>query len=509
MIKNIGLIFVCFLTFTCNKNTSKYNIVEYGATTDTSKCNTEAINKAIIACNADGGGIVRIPKGIFISGTIKLLSNVTLFLDNGAVLKGSNDTSNYDKVNGRRYGLIVAKNCKNITIEGKGIIDGNGTYFFDATLPHLGGGGEAKYTRQGVDFQNPKYGWQDGPIKYSFRPGMMLVLSKCENVKIKDVTLIDSPEWTTRIANCDNVEISGIFIKSNLLVPNSDGLHFTNSRNVIVSNCDIRCGDDAIIVSGFDDLVGVHGEVGKADNSSNKIGNLTNYSENIVVSNCVLQSRSAGIRIGYGEHHIRNCVFSNIVIYDSNRGIGVFARDTANIENIQFSNIIIQTRLHKGSWWGKGEPIHVSVIAQNAKNPVGYIKNIQFININMTAETGVIVYNDEAGKLDNVQFSNCTLWIKKSPIDSIYGGNIDLRPTQKPEQAIYKSDIPGFLISNVSNLKMNNIDLQWDNNLAEYFTHGIHLKNVSNGYIYNFNGTGATSKFKNIFMENSKVSVKN
>ncbi len=510
MKKLFSLVFILLVVLSCKQRRKfMYSILDYGARSDSSKMNTKAINRAIVDCHKYGGGIVKIPKGVFRSGTIHLLSNVTLYLDNGAVLLGSADTSDYDKVNGRRYGLIIANNCKNISIEGNGEINGNGTCFFDSTKPHLGGGGEAKYTRQGADFQNPKYGWQDGPIKYSFRPGMLIVISKSENVKIKDVTLNNSPEWTTRIANCDNVEVSGVFIKSNLLVPNSDGLHFTNSRNVRVSNCDIRCGDDAMVVTGFDDMVGVHGEVIKSDSITNRMGNLTNFSENIVVSNCVFQSRSAGIRVGYGEHHIRNCIFSNIVIYDSNRGIGVFARDTANIENVQFSNIIIQTRLHKGSWWGKGEPIHVSVIAQNAKNPVGYIKNIQFSNIQMTAETGVVVYNDEPGKLDNVQFTNCQLLIKKSSIDSIYGGNIDLRPTAKPEQAIYKSDIPGFLVSNITNLKMRDIDISWGPNVASYFTHGLHLTQVKGGYIQNYNGSGSSSKYKNIFLDKSTLSIKN
>ena len=501
-----SLVISIFMLIACKPQSNQYNIVDFGATTDTTKLSTSAINKSIEECTKNGGGTVYVPKGIFYSGTILLKSNVSLYLETGAVIKGSRDTADY-MIDGRKYGLILAKNCKNVTIEGHGQINGNGTFFHDATKPHLGGGGEAQYTRQGDDYMNLKYGIEDGPIRYRYRPGMMVVFSRCENVKVKDVTLRDTPEWTSRFADCDNVEISGVSIQANLLIPNSDGLHCTNSRNIRISNCDIRCGDDAIIVSGFDDLVGVHGEVRKDDNVGERIGNKTGYAENVVVSNCLLQSRSAGIRVGYGEHNIRNCIFSNLVIYGSNRGIGVFARDTASIENIQFSDIQIQTRLHKGSWWGKGEPIHVSCVAQKAENPVGTIKNIRFTNINMTAETGVIVFSEEANKMDNIQFNNCQLLIKKSPIDLTYGGNIDLRPTVKPQMAVYKSDIPGFYVYNVSNFKMKDIEMNWESNLASYFTDGLYCKNVIGGFIDNFAGKGASTSYKGMKLENSKIDV--
>ena len=85
--------------------------------------------------------------------------------------------------------------------------------------------------------------------------------------------------------------------------------------------------------------------------------------ENVAVSNCTLSSRSAGVRVGYGPNPIRNCVFQNLVIRNSNRGLGLFVRQEGSIENVLFNNIVIQTRLHTGHWWGKGEPIHLSVRA--------------------------------------------------------------------------------------------------------------------------------------------------
>ncbi|MDX2194939.1 MAG: glycosyl hydrolase family 28 protein [Cytophagales bacterium] len=506
----LHLLLIVILLYNCSDNNQKnfYNIKDFGAKSDSTYINTKSINDAINTCNKMGGGKVYVPQGIYYSGTINLKSNVTLYLESGAVIKGSKDTADYIK-DGKRYGLFYTRNAKNITIEGSGEINGNGTYFHDPTQPHIAGDLAVEYTRQGNDFMNIKYGLDDGPIKYKYRPGMMMVFMKCENIKIKDVMLKDTPEWTMRVGDCDNVEVSGVSVHANLLVPNSDGIHCTNSRNVRISNCDIRCGDDAVIVSGFDENVGVHsGQKNDAAINTFEYGNKTGYAENIVVSNCLLQSRSAGIRIGYGNLPIRNCIFSNLVIYESNRGIGIFTRDSAGIENLFFNNIQIDTRLHKGHWWGKGEPIHVSNINREEGMKTGTIKNIRFNNINMTAETGVVAYSETANSIENIQFHNCNLYIKKSKIDEIYGGNIDLRPAFAVDKQIFKSDIPGYYIYNVKNIQMKDIQVGWASDLATFYTHGIWCKNVSGGYILNYIGSGASDKYKSLAIENSNIQIK-
>jgi polygalacturonase len=166
---------------------------------------------------------------------------------------------------------------------------------------------------------------------------------QCEQVANKNVTFRDSPEWCFPIADCD-----------------------------------IRAGDDAIIVTGFRTNVGVGGDVNiRLDYTAREFGNKTGCAENVTVTNCILQSRSSGIRVGYGINPIRNCVFLNLVIYNSNRGLGVFSRDDGSIENILFSNITIQNRLHAGHWWDNGEPIHVSAIKQDPKIPAG-LKILEF-----------------------------------------------------------------------------------------------------------------------------------
>ncbi len=463
------------------KQDGNYNIADFGAVAGEGHMNTAAINKAVNACNQNGGGTVIVPPGIYFSGTIILKSDVELFLEHGAVLEGSSDLADYDTINAVG-GLIYANNTRNIAISGTGTINGNGTHFHIPGKMHLAGDLERKYIRQGESYLREGATFADGPIAYEHRPGMMVVIMNSENVRISNITLKDSPEWTFRIGDCDNVIIKGISILNNLLIPNNDGIHCTDSRNVLISDCDIRTGDDAIIVTGFAADINVHGEA-EERTVRQTYGNKTGFAENVTVTNCALQSRSSGIRIGYGEHPIRNLVFSNLVIYDSNRGIGIFARDTASIENVLFSNIIIRNRLHSGHWWGNGEPIHVSSITKNEGKKAGHIRNIRFSNIIADSETGILLWGQEPNSLENIEFDRVRLHIRNSPLARDYGGNFDLRPTADMKYAIFKHDIPGVFAKNTLSLKFMDFDLTWDDNVADYHSYGLEAEDIQGLYI--------------------------
>jgi polygalacturonase len=235
-----------------------YNIIDFGAKPD-GTVQTAAIQEAIDECHEKGGGTVLIPPGEFISGSIQLRSNITLKLENGSVLKGSLDTADY-RIQGIRHGLIYARNVENVSIIGEGTLDGMGTEFMLPDKMHVSADFQRKYTRQDENFMPEDTFFEDGPLAYDYRPGMMVVILSSENIKIRDVTFKDSPEWTIRFGECDGVYVDGISIYNNLMIPNSDGIHCTASRNVRISNCDIRAGDDAIIVTGFPNAIGVHGD---------------------------------------------------------------------------------------------------------------------------------------------------------------------------------------------------------------------------------------------------------
>ncbi len=478
------------------ENQSQYNICDFGAEGDGKTINTFSIQKAINVCYKKGGGTVVIPAGDFITGAIRILSNVELYVGPGARLIGSPDLDDY-LIEGKRHGMIFAYRAVNISIGGEGEINGQGSLFHINGQAHILQDFDRKYTRQGDQYAADDIFPPDGPIRYERRPGMMIVLEQCENIAIKGITLKDSPVWTMRIADCDDVVVTGISITNNLLIPNSDGIHCTSSRNVRISDCDIRAGDDAIIVTGFaTDSYFTGDSISPVDYASREFGNKTGYSENVTVTNCVLQSRSAGIRIGYGENSIRNCTFQNIVIYGSNRGIGVFSRDEGSIENITFSDIIIETRIHSGHWWGNGEPIHVSAIAQSEGIPAGIISNIKFTNITATSETGIVIFGTSETHCHDINLENIRLTIRKSKLENTYGGNFDLRPTLRQEDALFSHAIPGLYAGYTDGLTIEDFTLVWEDNLAPYFTNGIYCENFTDLAIFGFKGrpahTGST-----------------
>ena len=446
---------------------SRFNIVDYGAKGDGKTVNTSAINQAIAACAKAGGGTVHVPAGEFRSGTVVLLSNVNLHLDSGAVLKGSDDLGDYLKEGENRYGLILARKAENVTITGHGILDGNGTYFMDLDKKRVEDDFDGKFTRQGKAYIYGDKELGDGPVLPKDRPGNMFVFSECRTILLRDVIIKDSPMWTIHIADSDGAELTGLAILNGPSYANNDGIHCTTSRNIRISDCDIRAGDDGICVTGF--------------------GNKKGISENVTATNCMIQSRSSGIRIGYGANNIRNLVFQNLVIYGSNRGIGVFTRDQGSIENVLFSNITIETRLHTGHWWGHGEPIHVSAVPVYEKVTSGIIKNVRFSNIVARSESG-IVYGQKETILQDLSFEGIHLTILPSPLEATYGGNFDLRPTMDKAAAIFKHDIPGVFLRYVKGVRIQNFDLDWQEPLSNSWSHGIEAEEFEGLAIDGFRG---------------------
>ncbi|MFH0757221.1 MAG: glycosyl hydrolase family 28 protein [Bacteroidota bacterium] len=489
----------------CQQQARDFVITSFGAKADGTTLNTIPIQKAIDACYKHGGGKVVVPPGIFVTGTIVLRSDVNLYLEQGARLLGSLDTADY-RINGQEHGLIYAYQSTGITISGEGEIDGRGTRFHLAQKAHIGQDFNRKATRQGEGYLPADPLPPDGPMGYDARPGMMVVLLQCEQVAIKDVTFRDSPEWCFRIADCDDVIVTGISIHNNLMVPNSDGIHCTTSRNIRISDCDIRAGDDAIIVTGFGTQVGVSGDINtKLDYTSREFGNKTGYAENVTVTNCVLQSRSAGIRVGYGVNPIRNCIFSNLVIYDSNRGIGIFSRDDGSIENILFSDVTIRNRIHSGHWWGNGEPIHVSAIKQDPEIAAGPIRHIRFRNIIAESETGIVIYGTAESEISDILLENVSVQISSGVYSKTYGGNFDLRPVYDRDLGIFKHDIPALYSQYTEGLTIRGFNVRWGSDLPDYMSHAIYCKDCAAVTIEDFDGTAAKPTLKAIQLDDEPI----
>ncbi len=483
------LLITAVLLITGNVSAREYNITDYGA--EKGKNSTSAIQKAVDECFAAGGGRVIIPAGTFITGPVILNSNVNVFLESGAVLKGSENIEDYRSGNTVR-GIFFCEDACNISITGDGTIDASGSHFYDFTKNHGFPDFNRSVTRQKDDYMKDGTFFSDGPVKRLAMPGMTIVFFHCTGITLSGITVKNTPVWAIRFGYCEDVLVTGITIRNNILIPNSDGIHCTASRNIRISDCDIVAGDDAIIMTGFDKNENTP-PYSMEEQQKKTYGNKSIYAENMSVTNCQLRSSSAGIRIGYGQHPIRHCIFSNITIYESNRGIGIFAHDTTDIEDLIFDNIIIETRLYNGHWWGHGEPIHLSCASRFPEHSAGQIRNVIFSNIIATGGQGIIIYGQKDSRIENLTFNNIRLFIKNGRETLSYGGNFDLRPAAEKGLQIFEHAIPGIYAQYINNLSVNGFDLSWDQHLPDYYTHAIEADNFINLRIDNFQGSASSN----------------
>ena len=442
----------------CTRNSSSYNIIDFGAVPDGKTLNTSSIQKAIDKCYENGGGTVLVPPGIFMTGTIHLKSNINLYLESGATIKGSPDLKDYENFQRPgfdtvQYGMLFTYQAENVSITGRGAIDGNEEVFFDWKVAKKIEWGYTKGTRQKENYRKVSEGIGDGPVTPLLRPRQTVIFAQCKNVLVENILITRSPFWTLHLADCDGVIIKGVKIWNSLETPNSDGLHMTSCSNVLVSDCDIRAGDDAIAITGF----GYHYELPGYYNLRHSAGNIN-------ITNCNLQSRSSGLRIGYEDQNsLRNINVSNVNITNSNRGIGIFVRDSGSVENITISQVNIETRLHTGDWWGNGEPIHISAIRGKPGITLGHIKNVTLRNINCKSENGILIYGTDENIIEDVRLENVCLKITDSKMNEVAGGNIDLRGCLDFNKSLASHDIPGLYAQYIKGLEI--IDFYWNGRL--------------------------------------------
>ena len=463
-----------------------YNVKDFGAISDGKTLTTSHIQAAIDKCAQQGGGVVFIPLGDYLVGTINLRSNVEFRFEIGARLIATTDLSQYQKHNESLAGVFYTEDAKNVSITGRGTIFGQGMEYMYADSAKVVGDDDRKILRQGKDFRKVSKGVGDGPLYPKDRFQQMIIFSNCTDIVLSDFECIDSPYWTFLIVHCDRVRITGLKIDNNLLIPNSDGLDIISSSNVNVSDCYFSCGDDAIVLAGYDWHFGDPG-----------FKRINRPSQNINISNCILRSRSSAIRIGgWDQNPMSNYTFNNIVIFDSNSGINFNVRDSGGIENVYFNNVSIETRLHTGDWWGNGEPIRISAMRGVPDSKLGIIKNVFFNNISCKSENAIVLYASDESALENVSFTNFDFHLKQGKLDNVTGGNIDLRPNIVPEKSFFKSDIPVILIEKAKNINFNGGTISWGETTQPYYTNAITAIGVQGLKINNVSGTSSPSNPK-------------
>ena len=390
-----------------------YNINDYIA--EPSPIITSAIQSAIDAAYSDGGGVVEIPAGTYMTGTFELKSNVTLYLDPGAVLKGSPNMAHYREVGfhhnemGHVKSLIYAMNAENIRIAGDGIIDLNGESFYDFSRRLVPEYMEDKITPEQRE---------ECTLYHESRPNQPIFFCNCRNIRVQEIIIRNAPCWTMAFIESQNIKVLDLDIQNSLIIPNNDGMHFCSCKDVIVRGCKIVAGDDCISITGITDW--------------------DKPSENFVISDCILTSCSKTIVMGYMHSIIRNITITNIVMRGCNRGICFMASTgTGLVENINISNVYIETRVRAGNWWGNGEAVlfigtyhHAYGAPVPERGRQTNIRAISFQNITCDTENAIGIIGG-AKNIADVTFSGLKVRMKQSDNIALKGRICDIAPSEQ------------------------------------------------------------------------------
>jgi len=285
------------------------HITDFGAVGDGRTLNTQAIHAAIEACDRRGGGTVVLPAGRYVTGSLFLRNNITLHLEAGAVLVGSEDPADYPVIHTRWEGaeqpahapLITGRGLHNVAVVGRGTVDGRGGVWWEM------------HRSKTLDYPRPR----------------LISFDECTNVLIEGITCMNSPAWTVTPLRCENVTVDKVTILNPRESPNTDGINPDSCRYVHISNCHIDVGDDCITIK-----------------SGTEAGGWANLSpcEHITINNCTMAHGHGGVVIGSEmSGDVRNVAIHNCVFVGTERGIRLKSRRGRGgvVEDIRVSNVLM------------------------------------------------------------------------------------------------------------------------------------------------------------------------
>lgn len=378
-----------------------FNILDYGADKSGRVNSACAIQKAIDDCS-EKGGRVYVPAGRFLSGFLRLRSNVELYLEQGAeLISDLGETSGY---------FLYADNEKNITISGEGRVDGQGRLRFE---------------EDGADG-----GYGECPLNVTGDRPRTSFFENIENLTVRNITFYDAAFWTLHMAGCKNVLIDGIRILNNDRGPNNDGIDPDCCQNVVIQNCFIESGDDSIVVKATKSMYEKYGDC-----------------ENIIIKGCILHSRDSALKIGTETWgNIRQVIMSDCIIKDCSRAVGIWSRDGGTISDIYIHHIMGNTKRYADCpqrsfaprWWGKGEPIFISATKRKDGDRLpGKIHHIQMDHIRITSESCIFIGGEEYAPIEHIRFQDIEIVWKKQGLHLP-----DVLDEQPSARDVYKHEIP-------------------------------------------------------------------
>ncbi|MDN3669511.1 glycosyl hydrolase family 28 protein [Echinicola jeungdonensis] len=378
-----------------------YRITDFGVENDSTILQTEKIQEVIDKAHNEGGGVIIIPEGTFLSGSIFFKQGTHLHLEEGAVLKGSDDISHFKLIDtriegqNRKYfaGLVNADGLDGFTISGKGTLNGNGRRYW-----------RSFWLRRKW---NP-----DCTNLDEMRPRLMII-SNSKNVQVSGINLINSPFWTSHYYKCENVKILDLYIYAphkpeDEKAPSSDAIDLDVCKNVLVKNCYMSVNDDAIALKG-----------GKGPNADKDPNNGGNY--NIIVEDCEFGYCHSALTCGSESIHNRNIILRRTKVSHATRLLWLKMRpDTPqHYEYIQLNDISgnVANMLYIKPWTQffdlKGE----KGMKHSATN------NITFRNIDLECDRVFNTQSSEQYNVSDVTLENVNL--TTSPDQDIHLDYID------------------------------------------------------------------------------------
>jgi len=376
------------------KNLGKqFVITQHGALMDSTSVQTAAIQKIIDQANRQGGGVIVIPKGTFLSGALFFKPKTHLYVSEGAVLKGSDRIADYPIMPSRMEGqsldyfpaLVNAYGVNGFTISGKGTIDGNGLNYWKAF------------------WQRRKENPNCTNLEVS-RPRLVFIW-KSDDVQVQDVRLQNSGFWTSHYYQCDNIKILNVRITAPhepIKAPSTDAIDLDVCNNVLIKGCYLAVNDDAIALKG-----------GKGPYADTEPGNGANT--NVIIEDCDFGFCHAALTCGSEAIHNKNIVMRNCHITKAMRVLWLKMRpDTpqkyefVSVENIDgYAYSLIYVKPWKQFFDLKGRK----------DVPLSYCDNISLKNIKLKCEVFFDVSPGEYDKLSKFKFENLNIVAKNATYD--------------------------------------------------------------------------------------------
>jgi polygalacturonase len=408
---------VLLLCSPCTKaaTATRYPVTDHGAVGDGHTLNTKTIQSTIDFCARSGGGVVVIPKGTFVTGSIFLKQGVNLCIEQGGVLKGSENTNDYPWIDTRIAGLemkwpaalINADGVSSLQLTGQGTIDGSGE----------------RWWREYWETRRHEKDDMDPHFKVG-RPRLIHII-RAQRVFVRDLTLRNPAFWNLQLTYCDGVEITNLTVRAHneaKRAASSDGIDIDSTRNVLITGCDIECDDDAICLKSGRDADGLR---------------VNRPTENVVIRQCRVGPAAGLVVFGSetsgGIRHVRisDCRADpgcgEVVRFKTHMGRGGVVEDV-RYENIQadgarqvfnfnmdaLSNTWLPEEFRTPPPADKGTPVFRNVQVRNltathcasAGRLVGLaespIRDITLENVQIQAENGFTIRHTRGLRFQNV-----------------------------------------------------------------------------------------------------------